>query len=207
MFYRALLAEFSVRPDRVRVSEVQSFLVRIGFQDEITFIGVDGDTGILRGSLVRYRKRNGVYAEPVNCADIYYERNQGEAWIRLVTCKELIHIMDPQEKATSTDAEVESLIERLSLPPELASLPGSKIDDLHDRMTEFFALAILFPIAARDRLRPQYESNVISVSDISRLMRIPQRYVSFVMTDAWTSFHDKLCGFMEISVSPSKPSS
>lgn len=117
-------------------------------------------------------------------------------WQRVVVCKEMIHILDPDELLTSTAADMRSLIERIAMPLDLQL--GYNGHEVGDRLAEFQALAILLPKAARAILMPAFKSGNLSAQEIAQHAEIPVRYVDFIMSDEWdrryrllTEFYDQ----------------
>ena len=94
MGLQKLVEIFSCRTDiPVKIDDIVNQIKELGIQDEVTYIGVDFDIGVLRGQFVRLStERNGVYADPIYRAEIYYAKNQSKDWQRLVICKELVHL-------------------------------------------------------------------------------------------------------------------
>jgi hypothetical protein len=180
-------SEFTTLP--VQINDIVDHLVDSGCQDEICFIGVDFDINIVRGFIKRYIFRRVPYGDPVFHTDIYYDRRQGLDWRRIVCCKELIHILDNQQQATSSREDVAALIERIVLPLEVR-LDGLQV--IEDRIGILKAIALLLPLAARELLLPRYKSGDLTDEEIAILACVPLRYVRVVMLDTWESLHEKL---------------
>lgn len=94
----------------VRVNVVREYMMsgELAIKDRIRFIGVEIDVNVLRGFIHQYIEKplNGSALRPGACADIYYDRRQPIEWQRLVCCKELLHLMDPDSYKTNTPAHV-----------------------------------------------------------------------------------------------------
>lgn len=176
---------------QVGINEIADHIIASGIQDEIRFIGVELDVGILRGFLHRYTIRAKLYGDPIFRADIYYDRRQDLEWRRLVCCKELIHILDGPQHSTASREDAERLIERIVLPTEVhAQLEYTLAID--DKLGLAKALAVLFPAGARELLIPKYKCGDMTDEDIARIAQIPLRFVRFVMLDTWEKILDML---------------
>lgn len=128
----------------------------------------------------------------VYVADIYYAKTLTTDWSRLVTCKESVHLLDPPECRAATDAEVTKLFDRMALRPELQDPIKDGNATTTDRVAIFQAVALLFPFATRQLLLPKLQAGKLTIRDIQRMVDIPMRYVSFVMSDRWEAVHDVL---------------
>jgi hypothetical protein len=186
MFAYEIIKKFSVRTVLpVDVNDVLNYVITSGIQDEIEFIGVDLNPDVLLGQFKRFRRRDGVYSDPINCANIYYARSVTSDWKRFICCKELLHIADPQIAQASTPESVLRLAEKIGLPPGLQDAPNDGLQTNMDRLAEYMAVAILFPSAARSALIHSYNSGKLSLDDIARMADIPIRYAGFVMNEIW----------------------
>jgi len=186
MLISKLVTEFSTRVHLpVDVNDVVSFFVSNGIQDDIEFIGVDLDEQILLGSIKRFRRRDGLYGDVVNCANIYYDRAATPDWKRFITCKELIHLADPKW-AQSLDADaIMKLLTKIGLPPGMQDAANDGLNTNFDRVAEYVALAVLFPWDARSVLQAPFKSGNINLDDIARLADIPKKYASLAMHESW----------------------
>lgn len=174
----------------IDVNDVLRELKAGGCEDDIEFIGVDFDTEILQGKIKVFHLRDGLYgAETRRCVNIYYHRGHDPNWQRLIACKELLHVLDPDWALTNTIGDIERLAEKIGLPPEMQDPQGDGLDANVDRLAEWRAAALLLPLAARDLLMPAYKEGKISLAQIAILADIPRKYVAFVMMDTWPSVH------------------
>lgn len=186
-----LIAEFATRTILpVDLNEVKDWLLHRCYQDEIHFIPSDLDTGVIRGFLRRFRRKNGWDIESKDISHIYYDRSQGADWINLVLAKELIHILDAAR--CSTKAEYEKLRRSLTLPNDLKSMLDTPDFALVDKFGTIPAAAILLPMAARQLMMPAYEAKVLSDEAIADLANIPTQHVRLVMSPEWPVIHNVL---------------
>lgn len=192
---RALLNLFSsfttlpINPDHV-VEEIK----RYGIKDEVEFIGVTMDVLVLRGSLCEFVRPSGLYGPPVVCAEIYYSLDQDQSWKRLVCCKELIHILDRTPSKTTDRQELECLLEDMADPSKMTSMTARNLASWTDYLTDLYAMAILFPFAAREVLMPAYEAGKITADDIAKTADLPLKVVGVVMSDMWPVIYASLNG-------------
>jgi hypothetical protein len=192
MAFSDLLDAFQDHDDLpVDLDVLAKWIIDKGIQDEIEFIGVELDTGVIRGFLHRYRYQKGVYDEHVNVAHIYYATNQPQEWINLVCCKELIHLMDGNHCVARKD-DFDNLIKRLVLPRELHILLQDPTYAKLDKFGDAFASALLLPSAARAQFLPHYDGP-LTAADIARIAVMPVQYVRMVMSDSWDSAYELMC--------------
>jgi hypothetical protein len=177
----------------VDVNDVLKCLRAHGHDDNIEFIGVDLNPDILQGQIKVFYVRDGLYAaDPQRMANIYYHRGHERDWQRMICCKELIHLLDPTTAHSKTPEAIDELAERIGLPPEMQNPGGDGLAANIDRLAEYRALALLFPLAARNLLLEPYRDGKIRLADIARMADIPSRYVGFVMHEVWETAHDIL---------------
>ncbi|MBA5779122.1 hypothetical protein H2509_18495 [Stappia sp. F7233] len=169
----------------IEVNTVKDQLVEIGCQDKINFHFVEINDGILRGLIHRYIRRDSPYGDQIMCSDICIAKSLDPEWRRLVAVKELLHITDTKQETAQSEAAVEKLIERLSLPFEVQHETKSS---LNDRVYILFALAILVPKGCRAILRTLYDNGHITLLDVAQMAQIPERYADVVMGDWFEPF-------------------
>ncbi|HEY5047412.1 MAG TPA: hypothetical protein VII49_05275 [Rhizomicrobium sp.] len=196
MTVKKLILDFSDRVlVPVDVNDVVQELTKRGVKDEIYFWPADLDGEKLRGQLVQTEEWE--YPEDMKgnckyCADIYFDRTMSDDWQRLVCCKELLHILDPEGCRVSTSDEVKRLFEKISLPEDMQD----PLNDGHaanvDRLAIFQAVAILFPYATRELLMPKFQAGNLTIIDIARIVDLPLRYTSFVMNEVWANAYQAL---------------
>lgn len=153
---------------------------------EIYFWHVEMDTNILKGRVIvdNYPRED----EEIRCVSIDYARSLSNEMARLVCVKELIHVLDPIDERVISDSAVNELIEKIILPPEMQSLDDGQTV-WSDRFGFVYALAVLFPWAARELLRPKYESGDITIDEIAGLVELPVEYALAVMSPEWSRLH------------------
>jgi len=208
MLVQSLLDEYDQYTDlHIDVNDVRDRLVSLGIQDQILFHFVKMDKEKIRGLLHRYTKHSAVYGDPFLCSDILISVDMGEEsdfWKRLVAVKELLHITDCDSLTAASEAAVNNLFEKFSVPPELRD--GSDLDEvkssyLNDRVRIYLALAVLIPAKCRDALRPLYASKALSAREIAEIAQVPRRYVPQVMDE---TFEDLIGAFIrwELTAQP-----
>lgn len=198
-----VIAHFAVRElVPIEVEEVANELATRGVKDEIYVWEVKVDSRHLRGKLVHwepwdYPEGPGDAAAQVCIADIYVSEELDVNWRRLVVCKELLHVIDPEICRVADNADVKRLIERIILPSDLQD----PMEDGHkvwtDRFATYEALAVLFPWATRDLLLPKFKEGKLSIADIAQLVGLPNRYVTMVMSEIWAEAYPFLIAEIE----------
>ena len=125
MTVKDVIREFEKQPRlHIRVRAVRDYMVsgKLAVKDRIMFYGVELDTDVTRGLLHEYIEPAQGIISAGPCADIYYDRRQPIEWQRLVCCKELLHILDPDQYKTATPEKAKWLIEKIALPPGLENI-------------------------------------------------------------------------------------
>lgn len=178
----------------VDVNELLPVLAQNGNDVEIEFIGVDLDPEILQGKIKIFHVREGVYADPKRCANIYYHRGHGSDWQRFICCKELLHLMDPLGAETSSMEQIDELASKIGLPEYMQDATVDGIATNIDRLAEFRAAAILLPYAAREQLLKPLAEQKLTLSDIAEMADIPRKYVGLVMSPGWNYIHQIFIG-------------
>ncbi|MDE0275572.1 MAG: hypothetical protein OYH76_06725 [Defluviicoccus sp.] len=169
----------------VEVSDVADAIIRIGNQDRVEFYGVDRDPAVFLGTFARYRRRPKVYGEPEFVSQVIYNRNLSIAWQRVVACKELVHIFDPEGEWTNTPDQVSGLMRNLLDSPEDggdAALLGMAAAD---QLALFPAAGLLFPEAARTHALEAMAAGSATIDDVVRWARMPAGIVQTVLSENW----------------------
>lgn len=172
----------------IYLKDVKDFVLKTGEARLITRYPVDIDDLHLRGMLRVYRAKPPYAQEEHIVAQIAYYEGLTEPWVRLVCCKELLHLLDNHEQTATTKEEVASLIEEVTLPLEaVASIPG-----LTDHLKLIEALCILVPSAAGNLLRAANREDKLSADDLSKLARIPEEFGRVVLSEPFAELQNKI---------------
>ncbi|MFO1118347.1 MAG: hypothetical protein U1E28_21970 [Beijerinckiaceae bacterium] len=164
-------------------------LRKMGVSDEIyPFWDIELDPGTLQGYCHREEipTQDGSYF----MTTIGFAKD-GPEMERLVTCKELLHILDPKTCRVSSADKVYGLISKIALRADLIE-PFSDQDDQSDRVAVLEALAILFPMEARNALLPYFRNNELTLAQIAEYAELPPSYVKYALSDNWPRIHDVL---------------
>jgi hypothetical protein len=173
---------------------VKPELLNLGVVDEVWFWPDSKlNPSILRGSIEHYEVP---FPDRPNqrWADITYAQQQEPEWQRLVCGKEVIHLVDPEGTRVAKQEDVDRLIEKIILPPDLQDPFNDGVHASTDRAAVIYATAVLFPFAARKILLPTYAEGRLSIPQIAELAEIPTRYAAIVMSDFWPEIHKMLTG-------------
>jgi len=177
----------------IDVNEVLAAIVASGVEVQTEFVGVELDTLILRGKYRLFQWPNGFYGgDPMLMANVYYHRHDSSDWQRIVCCKEIIHLLDPDNSFSHTREQQNALAEKIGLPLHLQDPTKAPIDVNIDLVAEYIATAVLLPIASREAFMEPLRLKKISIDDIALIADIPSRYVSIVMSSTWPGVHEKL---------------
>lgn len=173
----------------VDVNDVLGCLRKNGVHDNIEFIGVDLKPDVLLGTIKVFHVRSIMYGEPERWVNIYYHRGWTPDWQRMISCKELVHLLDPASAYTSAPDDIQRLADKIGLPPEMQDPSADGFATNIDRLAEFRAAALLLPATARELLLPLYKDGKLKLTDIARMADMPSKYAGFVMSDSWPVVH------------------
>ncbi|WP_293906589.1 hypothetical protein [Phenylobacterium sp.] len=195
-----MIEEYSGRRSApVDVNDVLASLRTRGVKDEVYFFPVDIKDAVLRGQFVHWDEINdfeyptdATQAVTKSVAGIFYAKSLTDDWQRLVCCKELLHILDPDQWRASTPAEVKNLTDKIVLPPEYQDGLKDGLPTVSDRIGILQAVAVLFPWAAREILIKARAADRVSALEVSRLVDLPQRYTNMVMSEYWPAMYESL---------------
>lgn len=175
----------------VEVESVEKDINASGIPDIIKYWEAEINTDPLRGQINHweYTESDG---KKQRVADIYYGSELTRDWQRLVCCKELLHILDEERLRVVDNQHFEKLIEKIILPLELQDpiQDGTYVNN--DRLAVYHAVAILFPLAVRNLLLPFYLEEKFTLDEIAKMVDLPVRYVSLVMSEFWSEIHEIL---------------
>jgi hypothetical protein len=174
----------------VEIDTVINFMRdEMGVTDEIyPFWDIEMDVGTLQGYFHREEIPNGDSSYYITT--IGYAKS-GHEMERLVACKELLHVLDPQKCRVASAEKVYALISKMALRADLIE-PFSQKDHASDRVAALEALAVLFPLAARNYLLPFHNAGELSLAEIAELAELPESYVAYALSDAWPDIHEVL---------------
>jgi hypothetical protein len=172
----------------VDLNDAADWILKRQIQNEINFIGVELDTGVIRGFLKRFRRPKGGWdIEPDDVSNIFYDNRQSIEWQNMVCAKELLHILDAA--CVSSKEQFEKLTQRLSLPDEMRHLMEDPDFALVDKFGTAPACALLLPMAARNIVLPAYKAGVFTAADIAKQAEMPVEHVRTVMSDDWPTLY------------------
>jgi hypothetical protein len=116
----------------------------------------------------------------------------GEEMERLVCCKEMLHILDPEFLKARTVETVDRLISEIILPPDVTNLMNDGAHTSLDRVGIWHAVAVLMPLAAVEILRPSLKAGKLSIERIAEIAELPLFAVAVAMSDSWPSLHAQM---------------
>lgn len=167
----------------VRVKAVRDWFIEKKLQEEIYFIKAQIDKNILRGYIKQIHVPNAVYdADPNRASFIYYSDMLNVCWKRFVCCKEMMHVFDSTEEIAGDRESVKKLLSDITSP-----FDPNDVSDQHisEYLAELRALHVLFPIHARNKFKPFYDSGALSAYEVALSLRIPEYYVPSAMDDKY----------------------
>lgn len=193
--YRLAL-QFEDRTDfPVHLNEVRDAVLRLQLCDRLTFKPVSINTATLLGVHFRYLFTPAPYADQEDRVDILYADTLDSSGQRLVVTKELIHVLDNGAHSVAKPDEVDELVRRMARRPDLRDSPF--MPERNDRLALAQALGILFPLAARDLIKPKYDEGLVSDDMIARRAGIPEEFVDYLMSDDWVQDYQSIMKWCE----------
>jgi hypothetical protein len=115
-------------------------------------------------------------------SNIYFNDQLPEAWVRLVCCKEMLHVFDSDSDTSSTRKEVESLITGLTsgatLREQVEKL-GAEIGN------QFVALVVLVPLDLLVPYEVRYRRGEMSDSDVAAAFGVPDLFVKLLFDNSF----------------------
>jgi len=193
MSVKQLIRDFSARTSvPVEIDDVIAAIRAKGVIDEIyPFWDVNLDPRILKGYIKHDELIVDETGKTKRVAEITYAK-MGHETERLVCCKEILHIIDPDAYRVSSPSQIEELVERIVLPPDLVDESEDGLPVLSDRLALWEATAVLFPLATRNLVLPAFTNGRMSLAEIADLVEIPVRYAAMVMSGVWEQIHTLL---------------
>lgn len=172
----------------VRLDDIIEQALEYGVVDEFQFIPVDIDPEKLLGMLREFEQTD-ADGNKRKIAQIFWSINfDDEPNLRLICCKEILHVFDNDKDTARTAAAVGSLIDQIMVPPS----SGITASAMSDKIGMLNALKILLPRDALEILKPKVESGGISVEDVARLADIPEPYARLALSDIWQEIVDRI---------------
>ncbi len=169
----------------VSLKHVKEHILETGLVDRIRRVPVPTDGYFLFGGYHKYRDLK--TGERV--ALIAYPDDHGQAFARLVTVKEMLHVLDPHEATSPTKDKVGLLIDDLirSGAAKLLGVPAT-----FDRRALLLALTVVLPRDALDDRRGLYKKGDLSVEDIATEALVPESFVELALRDDWQDMLDRI---------------
>lgn len=189
-----LIAHFADTEDfPITLEKVHDWIVTHGYADNIKIVPVSKDVKILRGKFYRYTRRSGLYGEVEVHVEIAVEIDQSDCFKRYVSVKELMHVFD-MKHAWTNPKDVERLIMYITGPSSPSKIPP---DVEAEDMAYHAALCVLAPIKAVRKLRAKHEAGEMSHLEIAKLLRIPQKYIEWILSDDYEEMYTTLSSTAE----------
>jgi hypothetical protein len=172
----------------IKLSDVRAHVIETSPVDRLYRVPVDINTDILKGAYRQYHHK------PPYCApggevvgEVLYSQHLGPYEARLVQCKEMLHAFDTADEAASDIELVAQLAKDIILPLDILlkdnGVPSKQAQS--DRAKLLPAIAILLPRDFLDEIRPLYEADRVSVSDIAKFAKVPSAYVRVALRPEW----------------------
>lgn len=179
----------------IEIPEVRDAIVKLNYQDDITFVPKPIDPTKLRGVIAQYTWRSVPYGEPQLCTVIVYSELLPLDWQRVVCGKELIHVMDARVEHTRSADEINNLIVKLLGPLSTEDFGFADLIAAKDKFALYQALPVLFPDVAREKALAKLTAQEKTMQEIAAWASLPLPLTELVMSDAWPSLKQDVCSF------------
>ncbi|WP_156392455.1 hypothetical protein [Rhizobium sp. Root482] len=193
MYLKNLLAAVAIIDEMpLEVEDMAAELIKAGCQDRIIFSAADEDPAEIQGVFYQYTTKPGVYCSPDFITLIVYSKHLSVEWQRLVCCKELIHACDSEIEQTNTEEEVQALLEKILGPLSTEDFGLADLMAAKDKFAIYQALAILFPLSARDEARKAMSEKKRTLEQVAAWACLPSQLVELVLSDDWPKIRNDL---------------
>lgn len=122
---------------------------------------------------------------------IAYSKHMPSEWKRLVVCKELMHVLDPEPFCTTTREQVVALASDL--------MPGGRHGAIRtnprafiEALAEFRAVALLFPYGLWENAVEMLKQNNLDIGKLTSELELPPEYVSLALSATWPQTRDTI---------------
>ena len=178
----------------IKLADVAAHVIETSSVDKLYRAAVDVDLKILKGAYRQYHHKPPYAPGGEIIGEVIYNQHLGPFESRLVQCKEMLHAFDTAAEQASDIDHVVQLAKDIILPLDilLKTNGNPSLHFLSDNHRLIPALAILMPRDFLDEIRPLYDEDKVSVSDIARLARVPSVYVRVALSPIWKQLTDQL---------------
>jgi hypothetical protein len=179
----------------ILIADVQAFVMDRVNVARLQFIDVDLDTRDSRGFLHSYQARRSPYSELEICCDIHLPTSLPSVERRVVACKEIIHLLDPQFMRMSDEQQVSHLISRVTSRRRPQPTVQDRLQDVRvrwDFLNEHVPGAVLFPMAIRSVWIEQYKRGDLTSREIADTLQVPESLALFVLDDQWPELYQQI---------------
>jgi hypothetical protein len=162
----------------VPLTMVKDHIIETGLVDRIRRVAVPIDDYLVQGGYHLFKDLE----TGERIALIGYPGDHGERIARLVTVKEMLHVVDPHEATAPTKIRVDQLIDDLLISgaANMIGLPA-----YFDKKGMLRAMTILLPRDALDERRASYKKGDLKAAEIAAEARIPLGFMEVALRDEW----------------------
>jgi len=181
----------------VEIEDVLALVKKFCPGEKIELKGVDVEPHPHRAFLYAFVEPPlaGAALMPIHCFHVNYSTRQSIDWIRLVCCKELVHVLDPDPIQTKSKEQVIHLVGKLSKREQPKTTGANNLGHFADELAKLQALAILFPYAFYEEVYPLYVAEKIKPEEVAAKVGLPLEYVQTVLTDQWGHIHTTVLAY------------
>ena len=162
--------------------------VRALLPDEVIDIyGINADPQQLRGTCLQWKVNppTGSAMMSTKHSAVIYSTRLAPEWQRLVCCKELIHVLDPEPVRTTSKDEVLQLIEKMSSKTPIFASTPNHLGVFVDKIAEWQAVSIMFPYGMWEEVYERHTKHGLKCQQIASWLELPHEKVEVVLNDIW----------------------
>jgi hypothetical protein len=164
--------------------------------------GVNVDPARLMGTCYRYAIDDSKILVPRQVSYVVYNNRLDPYLQRLVCCKELVHVLDPDPILTTTKEKVVNLLERVlknvQVNHAIPNKDANVFAALFDQLAKWHAMAILFPFGLWEELEPRLDEISLDDKEIAKIadwVELPIDHVGAVLIPDWRAVRENLLAF------------
>jgi hypothetical protein len=178
----------------VDIKDVLALVREIVPEQTIRMRGVNVDPGKLLGTCYRYAIDDSNILLPRQVAYVVYNKRVEVERQRLICCKELLHIIEPNPLWTSTKEQVVHLLERIRNEDNNPLSDPKALETFVDQIGRWHAMSVLFPFGLWEEVFPKVPHE-LSAEKVADWVELPVDHVRAILQPEWKAVRESLLAF------------
>jgi hypothetical protein len=167
----------------IEIGDVRAWVEERCTADRIAVYFTNLNPSILRGFIRRDRRRNSVYGDLEDIAEIHVSRHLEMPWRRLVACKEMIHLHDGKSAQVKTPEAFDRLVDDMVAHPYADGAPRSYSPPaIADILALWSALGVLCPLPLIGAFRREIREERMTSEDVANYLAVPTELMKWVLS-------------------------